>query len=80
MSEKKDKSVGHFFCVACSGTVVVQASENVEDFRVGVNLFCPECDNRISIGVVKSLIADTGIPKTYRKMFEKYLEWKGEKN
>lgn len=80
MSEKKDKSVGHFFCVICTRTIVVQASEGIEDFRIGVNLFCPECDSRITTDAVKSLIADTGIPKTYRKMFEKYLEWKGEKN
>lgn len=75
------KPVGNFLCTICEKVVVVDALDSVEDFRIGTHLFCPDCREEITTDVLKRFIEDTTIPKTYRTMIEKCVEWekKGDK-
>jgi len=69
---------GHFFCALCERRVVIDPDE-VENFRVGVNLFCSRCDEQIKAAIINRIIDDTSVPKTYRKIFERYLKWMEER-
>ena len=68
---------GHFFCSICGRRIVTELSE-VEKFRVGVKLLCSNCEKNLLDAVVNKIIDDTSVPKTYRKVFERYLEWRKE--
>jgi len=79
MSEEVTEPTGHFLCAFCDEKVDVADLKEIKDFHIGFDLFCPTCYKRITIGVVNNLIKDTTIPKTYRTIFERYLEWREKK-
>jgi len=79
MTEETTKPMGHFFCGLCEKNVRVADLEKVKALRVGTNLFCPDCNRRITAAVIYRIIEDTSIPKTYRMMFKRYLEWRKER-
>ncbi len=66
---------GHFFCSICERRIDTDVSE-VEKFRVGVKLLCPNCEKNLTISVVCKLRDDTSIPKTYRSIFRDYMKWR----
>lgn len=71
--------VGYFICALCDRRVVVADASAVKRFRVGINNLCLDCDKRITAAIIYRIIDDTSVPKTYRKMFERYLKWMKEK-
>lgn len=79
MTKKKSKPKGHFYCTICTKQVVISDPDDAEDFCIGDKLYCKKCSKEIITTVIKHLVKDTVIPKTYRKVFERYLEWETEK-
>jgi hypothetical protein len=71
--------VGYFICGLCDRKVIVADGNVTERFRVGINNLCLDCDKKITMAIIYRIIDDTSVPKTYRKMFERYLEWIKEK-
>jgi hypothetical protein len=71
--------VGHFFCAFCERKIVIDDSSEVRIFRLGNELFCSGCEKEITVGIMDRIIDDNSVPKTYRKIFERYLEWMEEK-
>ena len=75
MTEKTDEVIHRFFCNICGIEVVLSNLEEVEDFRIGTKLYCLDCYKRITTDVINQIIKDTSIPKTFRRMFGRYLKW-----
>jgi len=74
MTEKTDEVIHKFFCI-CGREVLLFNLAEVEDFRIGTKLYCLDCYTRITTDVINQIIKDTSIPKTFRRMFERYLKW-----
>jgi len=75
MTEKTDEVIHRFFSSICEEEVVITDLEEVENFRIGTKLYSLNSYELIIVDVVNHLIKDTSIPKTYRKIFERYLKW-----
>lgn len=71
--------VGHFFCALCERKIVIDDLSEVRIFRLGNELFCLECEKEITVGIMDRIIDDANVPKTYRKIFERYLRWTEER-
>jgi hypothetical protein len=76
MPKEDIKPIEHFLCAICKKKVVVDELGDIEDFRIGVNLFCLRCGEQITVGVMNKFLEDTDIPKTYRTMLESCLPWR----
>jgi len=53
----------------------------VGNSKIGIVTSCEDCEKVTYYAeetLFEKLIVDTQIPKTYRSMFKRYLEWKAE--
>lgn len=79
MTEKENELAKWIICTICDGTVPIPPLKKLKDFRVGTYLICSKCIGKITAAVVNEIIEDTGVPKTFRSMFERYLKWEDER-
>ena len=68
--------MGFIFCALCEKKIIIKDPSEVENFRVGINLICSNCDKQITTAIIDRIIDNTSVPKTYRKIFEIYLKWR----